>query len=138
MLRESGVSHHERIEIALDRLVDSGLVFVRGALPDAAYTFKHALVQDTAYSTLLRTERQKLHAALAGIMAADATVAPEVLAYHFAGAGEHEQAAEYWAKAGEVANERSANREAIAVSTTPWRCSPRCLRHANANCGYSK
>jgi class 3 adenylate cyclase/tetratricopeptide (TPR) repeat protein len=113
MLRESGLSHHQRIDAALDALVKSGLVFVRGAAPDAVYTFKHALVQDAAYSTLLRTQRQKLHAALAPIMAADATVAPEVLAYHYAGAGEPEQAAEYWFKAGEAANERSANTEAI-------------------------
>jgi class 3 adenylate cyclase/tetratricopeptide (TPR) repeat protein len=113
MLRESGVAHHQRIDAALEALVESGLVFVRGAPPDASYTFKHALVQDTAYSTLLRTQRQRLHAALGPIMAEDASVAPEVLAYHFAQAGEQEQAAEYWFKAGEAANERSANSEAI-------------------------
>src|SRR5947209_20154917 len=82
MLRESGVAHHQRTDAALDALAESGLVFVRGVPPDASYTFKHALVQDTAYSTLLRSQRQRLHAALAPIMAGDASVAPEVLAYH--------------------------------------------------------
>jgi class 3 adenylate cyclase/tetratricopeptide (TPR) repeat protein len=113
MLRESGVAHHQRIDAALNALVESGLVFGRGAPPDASYTFKHALVQDTAYSTLLRSQRQRLHAALGPIMAEDASVAPEVLAYHFAEAGHYEQAADYWFRAGEAANERSANSEAI-------------------------
>ncbi|MBV8848319.1 MAG: hypothetical protein JOZ16_01895, partial [Methylobacteriaceae bacterium] len=75
--------------------------------------FKHALVQDAAYSMLLRAQRQTLHAALAAIMAADTSVAPEVLAYHLAAAGEREQAAEYWFMAGQAANERSASHEAI-------------------------
>jgi class 3 adenylate cyclase/predicted ATPase len=113
MIQASGISHSQKIVTALSALVGSGLVFLRGAPPNAVYTFKHALVQDAAYSTLLRAQRQKLHAALASIMARDATVAPEVLAYHFAGAGELEQAAEYWFIAGEAANERSATFEAI-------------------------
>ncbi|MEA2195721.1 MAG: hypothetical protein QOG42_2400, partial [Solirubrobacteraceae bacterium] len=113
MVQRSGLSQLPKIEVALTALVGSGLVFVRGAPPDAVYTFKHALVQDAAYSTLLRAQRQELHAALASIMAADATGAPELLAYHFAEAGEDEQAAEHWFKAGQAANERSAHSEAI-------------------------
>jgi class 3 adenylate cyclase/predicted ATPase len=113
MVQESGVLHRPSFEPALDALVGSGLIFVRGTPPDAVYTFKHALVQDAAYSTLLRTHRQKLHAALASILAEDETVAPEVLAYHSDRAGEREQAAEYWFRAGRAANERSANLEAI-------------------------
>ena len=111
--QDGGTSRAQKIETALDALVGSGLLFVRGTPPHALYTFKHALVQDAAYSTLLRAERQKLHAAIASIMAADATVAPEVLAYHFAGAGERDEAAEQWFKAGQAANERSASSEAI-------------------------
>ena len=113
MIQTSGVSHSGKIESALKALIGSGLIFTRGAPPNVVYTFKHALVQDAAYSTLLRAQRQKLHAALASIMARDETVAPEVLAYHFAGAGELEQAAEYWFIAGQAANERSATSEAI-------------------------
>jgi tetratricopeptide (TPR) repeat protein len=113
MLQTSGISHSGKIEAALKALAGSGLIFKRGASPNGAYSFKHALVQDAAYSTLLRAQRQKLHAALASIMARDETVAPEVLAYHFAGAGELEKAAEYWFIAGQAANERSATSEAI-------------------------
>jgi predicted ATPase/class 3 adenylate cyclase len=113
IIREGSISHVQKIETALSALVGSGLVFARGSPPHAIYTFKHALVQDTAYATLLRAQRQRLHAALASIMTADETVAPEVLAYHFAGAGEHERAAEYWFKAGQAANERNASEEAI-------------------------
>jgi predicted ATPase len=113
MVSEVGISRPEKIEKALQALDGSGLIFARGAAPDAVYTFKHALVQDTAYSTLLRTQRQKFHASLASIMEGDSKVAPEVLAYHYAGAGDVEKAAEQWFNAGQAANERSANLEAI-------------------------
>ena len=87
MSEASGIGSAQKIESSLNALVGSGLIFVRGTVPEATYTFKHALVQDAAYSTLLRTQRQKLHAALASIMSEEGTVAPEVLGYHFAGAG---------------------------------------------------
>jgi class 3 adenylate cyclase/predicted ATPase len=113
MAAASGMLGAEKIQSALQTLVGSGLIFVRGAAPDAVYTFKHSLVQDAAYSTLLRTHRQKLHAALAAIMEMEGKVAPEVLAHQFSGAGELDKAAEQWLKAGQTANERSANLEAI-------------------------
>jgi class 3 adenylate cyclase/predicted ATPase len=113
MAAASGILGPEKIETALQTLVGSGLVFVRGTPPDSLYTFKHSLVQDAAYSTLLRTHRQKLHAALASIMDMEGKVAPEVLAHQFTGAGELDKAADQWFKAGEAANERSANLEAI-------------------------
>jgi predicted ATPase len=113
MAATSAILAPQTIESALDALVGSGLIFVRGTAPDSVYTFKHSLVQDAAYATLLRAQRQKLHAALASIMAEDGRVAPEVLAAHFVGAGEPEKAAEQWFKAGQAANERSANLEAI-------------------------
>jgi class 3 adenylate cyclase/predicted ATPase len=113
MAAASGILRPKTIESALQTLVGSGLIFVRGSAPGTVYTFKHSLVQDAAYSTLLRTHRQKLHAALASIMEAEGKVAPEVLAHQFSGAGELDKAADQWFKAGQAANERSANLEAI-------------------------
>ncbi|HVH74903.1 MAG TPA: AAA family ATPase [Stellaceae bacterium] len=102
---------------ALDRLVAAGLVFQRGTPPAADYQFKHALVQDTAYGTLLRGPRQALHARIAAAIESRAPDRverePEILAYHLAEAGEAKRAAHYWKKAGETAVRRAANREAI-------------------------
>ena len=102
---------------ALDRLTNSGLLFVRGTPPDASYTFKHALVQDAAYSTLLRIRRQRLHGRIAAtledrfpeIVAAQ----PALLARHCTEAGLAEQAVAYWLKAGQQALGRSAMAEAV-------------------------
>jgi len=105
------------IQAALARLVAAGLVFQRGTPPTAEYQFKHALVQDTAYGTLLRGPRQALHgriAAAIGERSPDlAERQPELLAHHFAEASEPERAALSWRKAGEQAVRRAANREAI-------------------------
>jgi class 3 adenylate cyclase len=103
---------------ALGQLVAAGLVFQRGTPPAAAYQFKHALVQDTAYSTLLRGPRQALHGRIAAALdkrmreAGDGE--PEILAHHFAEAGQPERAATYWLDAGRREAGRSANIEAIA------------------------
>jgi class 3 adenylate cyclase/predicted ATPase len=102
----------------LDRLVAAGLVFQIGIPPAAFYQFKHALVQDTAYSSLLRGPRQALHGRLAEALerrlhqAGDGE--PEILAHHFAEAGQPERAAFYWLDAGRRDAGRSANIEAIA------------------------
>ena len=115
----SAVAPHGESETqaALGRLVAAGLVFQRGTPPSAEYQFKHALVQDTAYGTLLRGPRQALHGRIAvaiGERSPDiAERQPEVLAHHFAEAGEPERAALSWRKAGEQAVRRAANREAI-------------------------
>lgn len=102
---------------ALARLVSSQLAFQRGAPPESVYTFKHALVQDAAYSTLLRSDRRQLHARIAKIVERcfpeRAAREPELLAHHFTEAREIERAIGYWLKAGERAIERSANLEAI-------------------------
>ena len=102
---------------ALLQLVGAGLVFQRGLPPTAEYQFKHALVQDTAYGTLLRGPRQALHGRIAeAIVHRSPDIAerqPEVLAHHLAEAGEPERAALAWRKAGEQAVRRAANREAI-------------------------
>ncbi len=103
---------------ALGRLVTAGLVFQRGVPPTAEYQFKHALVQDTAYGSLLRGPRQALHARIATAVRERAPEiaerAPEVLAHHLAEAGEPEAAAPWWLEAGRRAAQRSANVEAVA------------------------
>ena len=102
----------------LGQLVGSGLMTNRGQPPDAVYTFKHALVQDTAYATLLRSRRTKLHAeigeAIETSFAETGETEPEVLAHHFAEAGELKKAAEYLLKSGRFAIRRSSFQEAIA------------------------
>ncbi|MFI4987018.1 MAG: AAA family ATPase [Alphaproteobacteria bacterium] len=104
---------------ALDRLVAAGLVFQRGTPPQADYQFKHALVQDTAYGTLLRSPRQALHERIAEAietrMPDRVEREPEILAYHLAEAGKPERAAAYWLEAGRREAGRSANIEAIAL-----------------------
>ncbi len=110
---QSGALRAEIIDPALNALTESGLVLARGAPPLSTYTFKHALVQDAAHSTLLRTQRQTLHAVLTSILEADERTAPEVLAYHLTEAGEHEKAARQWLKAAIGAIEQSAVREAL-------------------------
>jgi class 3 adenylate cyclase len=109
-------SEGETLE-ALDRLVAAGLVFQRGTPPMAEYQFKHALVQDTAYGTLLRGPRQALHARIAEMLAAGrgeaAGAAPEIVAHHLQSAGRSAEAIGYWRQAGEQAVRRAANREAI-------------------------
>jgi predicted ATPase/class 3 adenylate cyclase len=100
----------------LDQLVASGLVLRRDKLPEATYVFKHALVQNAAYETLLRAPRAALHGAVAAALARDAEMAatqPGLLAHHYAEAGLIEQAIDYWLKAGNLALARSANAEAV-------------------------
>jgi class 3 adenylate cyclase/predicted ATPase len=109
------------LDAALDRLTDAGLLFRRGTAAYATYLFKHALLQDAAYATLLRTRRQRLHAAIAAILEREfpeiVAAQPELLAHHCAEAALTEQAVRYWRRAGERATERSANLEAIAHLT---------------------
>ena len=93
--------------LALDRLIQAGLLFRQGVPPHATYLFKHALVQDVAYSTLLRSRRQKLHARIAATLEDQfpETVAaqPALVAWHCAEAGLVEKAVAYWLKAGQQA-----------------------------------
>ena len=106
---------------ALDRLIQAGLLFRQGVPPHATYLFKHALVQDAAYGTLLRGPRQALHARIAAAietrMPERVEREPELLAYHYAGAGQPDTAAGYWLAAGRLAARRSANSEAVAHLT---------------------
>ena len=102
---------------ALAQLTAAELIFVRGEPPDSRYVFKHALVQDAAYSSLLRGKRQQLHSRIAAVLeeqfAYVVETQPELIAHHFEQAGTSGPAIEYLRKAGQRAIERSANAEAI-------------------------
>src|SRR6202158_109535 len=107
-----------QLDDALAELLHAELIFRRGTPPDAEYTFKHALVQDAAYGTLLRERRQQLHARIAATLEdrfLDIVVAqPALLARHCAEAGLAEKAVVHWLKAGQQALARSATTEAAA------------------------
>ena len=106
------------LDEALEQLTKTGLVSRRGMPPDAIYIFKHALVQDAAYDSLLKSKRAQLHTQIAQVLKKDFsdTVAnePELLAHHFTQAGLMKQAIGYWHLAGKRAGERLAYAEAIA------------------------
>jgi predicted ATPase len=107
------------LEAALGKLVAAELIFQRGAPPDATYRFKHALVQDAAYASLLRSRRSALHAAivkeLVAVVVSDTEVKPELLAHHCAEAGMAEEAVRHYLKASEQAVARSALTEAAVL-----------------------
>jgi class 3 adenylate cyclase/predicted ATPase len=102
----------------LEELVLAGLAFRRGVPPDATYVFKHALVQETAYSTLLRRRRQELHARITTVLEEShreiVEQQPELLAHHCAHAGLIEKAIDYLSRAGRQSLARSATAEAVA------------------------
>jgi predicted ATPase len=102
-----------RLQAALDRLTEADLLFVDGAPPTAAYRFKHALIQDAAYESLLKSRRLALHRRAAEALR-DANAEPEAIAHHFTEAGLDDLAIEWWGKAGDQALRRSAFQEAIA------------------------
>jgi class 3 adenylate cyclase/predicted ATPase len=106
------------LQEALRRLVEAGLVFQRGAPPTAEYLFKHALVQDTAYSTLLRGPRQALHRRIAEALEQQfpesVETRPEIAAHHYGEAAMAEKAIAYWHLAGKSSVAKSAVHEAIA------------------------
>jgi predicted ATPase len=102
---------------ALDRLADADLLIAEGAGHEASYRFKHALIQDAAYDSLLKSRRQALHRRAAEILATDperASTEPEIIAHHFTQAGLDDLAVEWWGKAGDRALRRSAFQEAIS------------------------
>ena len=103
---------------ALERLEEAELVYRRGVPPDATYLFKHALVQDAAYDSLLRRRREELHAQMARVLESDfpETTArePELLAQHYQAAGLRAEAVEYWQRSAEQSLGRSAYTEQLA------------------------
>ena len=102
----------------LGRLVEAEIVYQRGVPPQATYVFKHALIQDAAYESFLKSTRQQYHQRIAQVLEAQfpetAEAQPELLAHHYTEAGLTRQAVGYWYKAGQRASERSAHVEAIA------------------------
>jgi predicted ATPase len=111
----------ETLRKELGRLVDAELVYQRGLPPQAIYTFKHALIQDAAYASILKSARQQYHQRIGQILEDQfpdtITTQPELLAHHYTEAGLNEQAVVYWQRAGERAIERSAHVEAVAHLT---------------------
>jgi len=108
------------LQDALHQLIASGLIFCRGT--PANYVFKHALVQDTAYASLLRSRRQHIHADIARALAEhfpeQVEAAPETIAHHYTEAGLVEPAVRSWLAAAEAALSRSANREGARYAET--------------------
>ncbi|HYU19382.1 MAG TPA: adenylate/guanylate cyclase domain-containing protein [Chloroflexota bacterium] len=111
----------ETLQRQLARLVEAELLYQRGVPPHATYLFKHALVQETGYESLLKSKRQQYHQLIAQALAEQfpqvAETEPELLAHHYTEAGLKAQAIDYWQRAGQRAIERSANAEANAHLT---------------------
>jgi class 3 adenylate cyclase/DNA-binding winged helix-turn-helix (wHTH) protein/predicted ATPase len=116
LLQASSQRDEEALERDLKSLVDAELVYQRGVPPHATYQFKHALIQEAAYASLLRSTRQYYHQRIAQVLTSrfpdTVQTQPELVAYHYTEAGLHEAAIGYWQRAGERANDRSANAEA--------------------------
>jgi class 3 adenylate cyclase/predicted ATPase len=118
LLRAVSRLSENELQAALRRLVASELVLQRGMPPDAIYSFKHALVQDAAHGSLLRSARQELHAQIAKALEAHSPemmdIQPELFAQHYAEAGLVEKSVTCWGKAGRRSVARSAMAEAAA------------------------
>ena len=110
------------LQVALAQLVEAEILYQRGIGEQARYFFKHALIQDTAYQSLLKSTRQQYHQQIARVLEERfpeiRDTQPELLAHHYTEASIIEQAIPYWKQAGERASQRSANVEAIAHLTT--------------------
>ena len=110
------------LQQGLHQLVAAEFLYQRGLPPQATYLFKHTLIQDAAYQSLLKSTRQQYHQRIAQVLEtrfpALVEAQPELVAQHYTAAGCHEQAVVYWQRAGQQASERSANLEAISHFTT--------------------
>ena len=113
LMREVAGRNEPALKQALSQLEGAELLFRQGEPPEAIYSFKHSLVRDTAYESLLKSRRQQLHGQIARTMEEkfpDIVVSqPEIVAHHFTEAGLAEPAIDYWLKAGNLALSRSAN-----------------------------
>lgn len=117
LLRAAAGIDDRKLTEALGDLVRSELLFCHGEPPSAVYRFKHALVQDAAYESLLKSRRVGLHARIAGILERSPSLVetePETLARHFTAARQPEQAIKYWLAAGRRASRRGAYLEAVS------------------------
>ena len=110
------------LQHGLRQLVEAELVYQRGVPPQAAYMFKHALIQEAAYQSLLRSTRQQYHQRIAQALEARfpalVETQPELVAQHYTVAGLTDQAIPYWQRAGQHASDRSAHLEAVSHFTT--------------------
>jgi predicted ATPase len=117
LLRAVAPMDEATLQQALRRLVAAELLYQRGLPPQASYVFKHALIQDAAYASLLRSRRQQFHARIARVLVeqfqAMTETQPEVVAHHYTEAGLAQPAIRFWRRAGERAAARSANAEAV-------------------------
>jgi len=117
LLRAVADMSAENLDSALRHIESAGLIIRRGHPPEATYGFKHALMQEAAHSSLLNSDRKRLHAKIAAVLLEmypeRAEREPEVFAHHFTGAGQTESAVDFWVKAGKRAAKSGANLEAI-------------------------
>jgi class 3 adenylate cyclase/predicted ATPase len=122
MLRAVSSQDEATVQDGLARLVAAELLYQRGRPPRARYRFKHALIQDAAYASLLRSTRQQVHQQVAQLLEArfpeTVETQPELVAQHYTAAGCAGQAVHYWQRAGEQASNRSAYLEAVSHFTT--------------------
>jgi predicted ATPase len=118
MLKAIPGSHKKNLRAKLNRLVQARILFQRGSSPNESYTFKHVLIQDSAYSSLLKSHRRNYHRQIAETIEEKFTELaesqPEVLAQHYTEASQTRKALQYWLTAGVRALQRSANAEAIS------------------------
>jgi class 3 adenylate cyclase/predicted ATPase len=116
------------LDEALSQLTDSGLAFRRGNIPNAVFTFKHALVRETAYDSLLKSRRQELHHKIARVIEerfpSIKDAEPELLAHHYTEGNMIREAVSYWIKAGQRAEDRSAYKEALGHLASGLRLLP--------------
>jgi predicted ATPase len=117
LIRAIALTDEAILRRGLAQLVDAELLYQRGHLPHATYVFKHALIQETAYQSLLKSTRQQAHQRSAQVLEAQfpeiVEVQPELVAHHYTEAGLTAQAVPYWQRAGPRARQRSANPEAV-------------------------
>ena len=116
VLRAVAPMDEATLQHSLAQLVEAELLYQRGIPPQAAYIFKHALIRDAAYESILKSTRQQVHQQVAQVLEAQfpetVETQPELLAHHYTAAGLHEQALAAWKRAGERALGRAAHREA--------------------------
>ena len=122
LLQAIAPQDEDTLQAGLAQLVAAELLYQRGRPPRARYIFKHALIQDAAYASLLKSTRQQVHQQIAQVLEARfpalVETQPELVAQHYTAAGCTEQAVVYWQRAGQQASDRSANLEAISHLTT--------------------
>ena len=143
LLHAVSLVDEEGLQHGLKQLVEAELVYQRDMPPQATYLFKHALIQDTAYQSLLKSKRQQYHRQIATKLKEQfpqtVETQPELMAHHYAEAGLDEQAIPYWQQAGQKAGQRSAHVEAIshltkALELLKTRPTPRSALSKNSRC----